>query len=514
VDINKRRKLMTSCHPVRRVVALGAGILLSTAVIAPSFASAGTVRAQGVAASATSAVDWLEKELTASGHRFQVSSTFNGETSTFDDLGLTIDALLAVASAGRNADSEAKAASDYVVAHTSSYVGAGTERYAGPLGKLMVMAQARGLDTTNVGGLNLETELRNRLQPNGRFTDNSEFGDFSNGVGQAFDMIALARTTGKIPSTAVTWLLAQQCANGGFRTDYAEGATCTDNADANADGTSFALYALKLATLTVAQDAKIDDALDYLLSLEADGTNLIGNANSSGLAASALRAFGLVPDANDVAAGVAGLQLTAGPDKGAIALTKADRDATGANAISDTKRPVYERTTPQATMALGLPSYVDRGVIPPVEPTARIALSTSTAKAGDAVTVSGGGFESGESIAGVVQSDPVSVGSAVADAAGEYTFTFTLPASVPAGAHTVKLTGASSGLVLTAPLTVTAAQVASTTTSPSTTAVRATIVRTGTGTGDQSTVASAFVAVGAGLLLIARRRHIIYPFKK
>ncbi|MBA2608708.1 MAG: hypothetical protein H0U92_07210, partial [Actinobacteria bacterium] len=453
---------MTTNHPVRAAVALGAALFLSTALVAPSFASAGTVRAQGVAASATSAIDWLEKELTASNHRFQVTSTFNGETSTFDDLGLTIDALLAVASAGRNADTEAKAASDYVVAHTADYVGAGTERYAGPLGKLMVMAQARGLDTTSVGGLNLENEVRARLQPNGRFTDNSEFGDFSNGVGQALDMVALARTTNTIPASSVTWLLAQQCANGGFRTDYAEGVACTDNADANADGTSFALFALKRATLTQAQDAKIDDALDYLLSLEADGTNLIGNANSSGLAASALRSFGLVPDANDVAAGVAALQLTAGPDKGAIALTKADKDATGSGAISDSKRPAYQRTTPQAVMALGLPSYIDRGTIAPVEPTARIALSPSTAKAGDSITVTGGGFEAGESIAGVVQSDPVSVGSTTSDAAGEYVFTFTLPSSDDEGSHTVQLTGASSGLVLSAPLTVTAAQVATT----------------------------------------------------
>ncbi len=507
---------MTSSHPVRRAIALGAGIFLSVAVVAPSFASAGTVHAQSVAASANSAVDWLEKELTASNHRFQVSSTFNGETSTFDDLGLTIDALLAIASAGRNADTEAKAASDYVVAHTTNYVGAGTERYAGPLGKLMVMAQAHGLDTANIGGLNLETELRGRLQPNGRFTDNSEFGDFSNGVGQALDMVALARTTNKIPATAVAWLLAQQCANGGFRTDYAEGATCTDNADANADGTSFALLALKFATLTAAQDAKIDDALDYLLSLEADGTNLIGNANSSGLAASALRAFGLVPDANDVAAGVAALQLTAGADKGAIALTKADKDATGSGAISDAKRPVYERTTPQAAMALGLPSYIDRGTILPVEPTARIALSTATAKAGDAITITGGGFEAAESIAGVIQSDPVSIGSVTSDAAGEYVFTFTLPSTVPAGSHTVKLTGASSGVVLTAPLTVTAAQVATTTTAPATTSttVRATIVRTGSGTGGQSTVAFALVVVGAALMLITRRRRVVYPFKR
>jgi hypothetical protein len=129
--------------------------------------------------------------------------------------------------------------------------------------------------------------------------------------------------------------------------------------------------------------------------------------------------------------------------------------------------------------------------------------------------VTGGGFESGESVAGLVQSDPVSVGSTTSDAAGEISFTFTLPSTVPAGAHTVKLTGATSGLVLSAPLTVTAAQVAPTTS----TTVRATtttagIARTGGDTGDQSAVALMLVAGGSALALIARRRRIVYPFKK
>jgi len=502
-------------HPVRRAIALGAGLLVSTAVLAPSFASAQTVRAQALAPSAGSAVDWIEKELAASGHRFQVTSTFEGQTSTFDDIGLTIDALLAIASAGRNTDTEATAASDYVVAHAASYAAPGADRYAGPLGKLMVLAQARGLSTTSLAGLNLETEVRNRLQPNGRFTDLSEFGDFSNGIGQALDMIALALTVDKIPNTATAWLLAQQCPNGSFRTDYAEGVACTDNADGNADGTSFAIMALKFANLAQADAPKIDKALDYLVGQMVPATGLIGNGNSSGLAAASLRSFGRVPDANKVAAGVAGLQLTAGPDKGAIALNKADKDAAGSTALSEIKRPAFQRTTPQALMALGLPSYIDRGTIAPVDPTPHIAASTSSAKAGDSITVTGGGFKSGEIVNGVVESDPVSVGSATADASGEMTLTFSLPAAVPAGSHTIKLTGATSAIAVSVPLTVSAAQVATTTTS---TTVRTTttvgIVRSGTGSGDQAGLAFVLLAAGGALALIARQRRVVYPFKK
>lgn len=499
-------------HPARRAIALGAGIVLSTMVLAPSFASAQTVRAQALAPSAASAIDWIEKELTASGHRFQVTSTFEGQTSTFDDIGLTIDALLAIASAGRNTDTEATAVSNYVVAHAKSYAAPGSDRYAGPLGKLMVLAQARGLNTTNVDGLNLENELRGRLQTNGRFTDASEFGDFSNGIGQALDMIALARTPDKIPNTATAWLLAQQCPNGSFRTDYAAGVTCADNADGNADGTSFAVMALKFANLAQADAPKIDKALDYLVGQMVPATGLIGNGNSSGLAAAALRSFGRVPDANKVAAGVAGLQVTAGPDRGAIALNKADKDAAGSAAFAEAKRPVFQRVTPQAVLALGLPSYIDRGTLAPVEPSSTISASAASAKAGDSITVTGGGFKAGETVNGVVESDPVSVGSGIADAAGGVSFTFALPASVPAGSHTLKLSGATSAIVVSVPLTVTAAQVATTTTTVRTTTTVG-IVRTGTSSGDQAGFAFLLVGAGVALALIARQRRVIYPFK-
>ncbi|MEY2397284.1 MAG: hypothetical protein QOJ00_458 [Actinomycetota bacterium] len=252
-----------------------------------------------------------------------------------------------------------------------------------------------------------------------------------------------------------------------------------------------------------------------MLDQEADGTHLVGNANSSGLASSALRAYGLVPDANDVAAGVASLQLTSGADAGAIALNKADHDAAASSGISDAKRPVFERTTPQAVLALGLPSYVDRGVIPPVEPAPHITLSTNSVKAGDSITVTGGGFEAGEPVSGVVQSDPVGIGSTTSDAAGEIALTFTMPASVPAGAHTIRFTGADSGLVLTAPVTVVSSQVAATTSTTLRAAVTpAPIARTGNDSGDQSAIGFALLAAGGGLALIARRRRIVYPFKK
>ena len=67
----------------------------------------------------------------------------------------------------------------------------------------------------------------------GRFSDQAAFGDFSNGFGQAFALLALARTAGGIPSEAVTFLLAEQCPGGGFRLFYDSGDTSASDSEAD-----------------------------------------------------------------------------------------------------------------------------------------------------------------------------------------------------------------------------------------------------------------------------------------
>ena len=494
-------------HTLKRLASIGAGLAVLTTAALPHLPAASAA----TATNATQAIDWLEKELGNSGDRFQGS--FNG--NAFDDLGLTIDALLAIASAGRTNDTQANESAAYIVEHASDYAAPGTERYAGPLGKLMVLAQARGLNTTNVDGLNLEDEVRDRLQASGRFSDESEFGDFSNGIGQAFDMIALARTANKIPATATAWLLSQQCANGGFRGDYTEGATCTDDADATVDATSFALLALKLANLGQADAPKIDKAIKFLNDNKNATSGLIGNnTNSAGVAASALRSFGFVPAANAQADKIDDLQFASGVEKGAIAFNKADFDG----GVTDAKRATFQRATAQAVLALGLPSYVDRGTISPVDPKPHSSSSTGTAKAGDSITMTGGGFQSGETATATVESDPVTVGSATVGTDGEVSVTFTLPTSIPAGSHTIKLTGATSGVVVSQALTVTAAQVSTTTSTTAaggaTTTTTIRIGRTGSEKQSQALLATLLLGAGTALVLAARRRRVIYPFKK
>ena len=195
-----------------------------------------------------SALDWLSNELAANGHQLG----FKGAPQ-FTDWGLTIDFVLALAGGGRATAAETKATVANISANATSYVTDGapgsTERYAGPMGKLLYMTKVFGVDSSNLGGLNIEAELRALMQTSGsaqpgRFSDHSAFGDFSNGFGQAFDILGLARTSGGVPPEALTFLLAQQCPAGGFRLFYDTNPSCGSDDEADPDATGLAIDAL------------------------------------------------------------------------------------------------------------------------------------------------------------------------------------------------------------------------------------------------------------------------------
>jgi uncharacterized repeat protein (TIGR02543 family) len=75
-------------------------------------------------------------------------------------------------------------------------------------------------------------------------------------------------------------------------------------------------------------------------------------------------------------------------------------------------------------------------------------LSAGVSDAGGrmTVTVTGSGFTPGEPVIVVLHSDPVVLGTLVADAAGNVSGSFVIPAGTPAGAHTVVATGTLSGV--------------------------------------------------------------------
>jgi hypothetical protein len=91
----------------------------------------------------------------------------------------------------------------------------------------------------------------------------------------------------------------------------------------------------------------------------------------------------------------------------------------------------------------------------------------AVAQSGAAYTFTGTGFRAGETVRGMVHSDPVDLGELVADGAGTVEFTWTPAADFEPGDHTVVLTGADSGDAAQ-PFTIPAAQTASATPSATT----------------------------------------------
>lgn len=297
-------------------------------------------------------VAYLAAQIEAGGDRLTVES--GGQT--FDDLGLTIDGVLGMSAAGTGGDA-ASAATDYVVAHAGAYTGTDGEIYSAATAKLLTFASARGLDPRDVGGTDLVAQLTELEDADGRFVDASQWGDYSNTLGQAFGVIGLSRA-GTNPSTAsVDTLLAQQCDDGGFSLDFVDG--CVSDPDA----TSLSVQALDTVG---GHDDAVQEAADYLETRQGSdggvggGTTTEGaNANSTGLAAVAFRLAGR-DHARTAALGYVDsltFDCTTPALAGGIAYNRADFDAAVAKGASATADGTITRATAQALLGLTDESY-------------------------------------------------------------------------------------------------------------------------------------------------------------
>ncbi|HTN79519.1 MAG TPA: prenyltransferase/squalene oxidase repeat-containing protein [Acidimicrobiales bacterium] len=521
----------------RRLAAAVAVVFACVALVAP------VAPAHAATDPTASALDWLSHELAANNHQLG----FKGAPG-FTDWGLTIDFVLALAGGGRASAADTQATVSNVTANATSYVTDGapgtTERYAGPMGKLLYMTKVFGVDSSNLGGLNIETELRALMRTSGgqtgRFSDASAFGDFSNGFGQAFDILGLARTSGGVPAEAITFLLAQQCPAGGFRLFYDSGDTCASDAEADPDATGLAIQALVGQT---AASGAVSEAVTWLLgqqdasgAFRGSGPTASLNANSTGIIAQALRAAGQTAAANKAGVWIQSLQLTdtnagaASADIGVIAYDPGQRDDAIAHGLPAERDP-FRRATSQGVLALPqvtLPSGGGGGSGGGTS-SGGITISTETAKPGDTVAVGGNGFNPNEPVRITLFSDPVILGTVNADANGLASFTFVVPANTPAGAHQVEMAGQISSKSLSIALQVTGSTTTTTSTT-STTVAGATTTAPGGGsattapttapsgsgelprTGDDATrslpIALLLIASGLGLVAVASRRFM------
>ncbi|MCE6997468.1 peptidase [Saccharothrix sp. S26] len=296
----------------------------TAAVVVAALAVLGSAPSLGQAAPTTDVSDaaagWLARQLVDGDH---FENVLDG--TAYPDQGLTLDALFAFTAAGVASDSADKAtawlAEPEILANYLSF-GDPTESFAGAHAKLALAVQARGLDPSAFGGVDLIAGLTALQAPSGRFQDKSKYGDYSNGFTQAFAVLALDRWRGA-PRAAVDYLVGTQCPDGGFPL-ILEATTCASHVDA----TSMVAQAL----LAVDKTAEAGQALDWLSGVQQPGGGFRdegaageGNANSTGLAAQALRAGGRTAAADKAAGFLRSLQVgcaAAEPDRGAIAFDR------------------------------------------------------------------------------------------------------------------------------------------------------------------------------------------------
>jgi len=327
----------------------------------------------------TIGADWLAGQLE--------DGVFVNAQFDSSDYGLSIDAALAFDELGVQ-DDAVEAVLDRLARDLDAYVtgdafGDADSLYAGAAAKSAVVVQATGSDPTAFGGRDLVADVEDRVADtgpaSGRLSDRSTFGDFANTIGQGYAAQALAAAGSDEASAALTYLLGQQCDAGFFRGPLPD-ATAADQdcagdtgVEADVDTTALTLLALRDLQTQPGVAQATTDALDWLVSVQArDGSFASAppaaeapNANSTGLAAWALDAYGRpgdADDAEDAAVWVRGRQaddpaacgsrLTAAT--GAIAYDDADLARGRSNGIEDDSEDRFRRASAQALPALAV----------------------------------------------------------------------------------------------------------------------------------------------------------------
>jgi hypothetical protein len=145
----------------------------------------------------------------------------------------------------------------------------------------------------------------------------------------------------------------------------------------------------------------------------------------------------------------------------APAKTVAERDTPFRAAVLGAEGPVPTQTTPPApTSSAPAPETTAPVSTPAAATSSAPAVASTTLARGATQTITLTGFQPHEMVHGVLHSTPVDLGTVEADAAGTATFTFTVPAGLETGTHSVTMTGLTSGTELSATFTVTAAATA------------------------------------------------------
>jgi hypothetical protein len=249
--------------------------------------------------SAAAAAGYLARQLVGKHHDHYTGTFPSGKkTITYVNYGETADAILSMDAAGV-AQTAATRATKYLEANVKKYAGKSAGTFApGPIGKLMLVAEAQHANLHAFGGLDLVAAVRKtegaRGAAAGEYQQNPagtpvKF-DYTSTTSQALAMLGLADTatsSGQPDAAAVSFLIAQQCGNGGFPTEIlANPKSACSSEPKDVDSTGYAVQAL----LAAGAHAAAGKAIGWLMSAEHKNGAFgqPGNANSTALAVQAL----------------------------------------------------------------------------------------------------------------------------------------------------------------------------------------------------------------------------------
>jgi hypothetical protein len=360
---------------IRRAVGLLATPALALATLAalpagPSYA------AEPDPAPVAAGSAWLESQLTDGLVHGAYPDFVTGEPVNYTDYALSADVALALEQVGETAtvDQISTALADNIGAwHHSEWVGTD----AGAVAKSLLVAQAAGDDVTSYGGVDLVATLESLIEDDDTLATYGRLrnvgSDYASAISQALAVQGLDALSSPSPALgpATEFLLEQQCAPGWFRQVMSPEDAAVQTCDAasapspHADTTAIAVMALQSQLDDTEVAAAVDDAVAWLRTQQhADGSFGGGdegpNANTTGLAASALHASGDVAAAERAAAWIRAHQLAnAGPctffgpaDLGAIAYNDQAVTAAAADDLVLLTADQYRRASSQALPAL------------------------------------------------------------------------------------------------------------------------------------------------------------------
>lgn len=425
-----------------------AATALAQPMLAPAAQAATDVPAPAAARSGTA---WLATQLT--------DGVIHNDTYDFDDLGMTLDIGLSMGEVGGD-EALVRQLRSTMSTRVEEYVTGGAYgdpgfRLAGELAKSLVFAQVSGADPATYGGYDLVTELERTVTTSGpstgRVVNHSPapgWEDYANSFSQALAVRGLSVAGSAMAAPATDFLLKQQCSSGFFRTFFttdptAAGQSCVEGTDStDTDTTAFVVAQLAVVSSRSPQvNAAIDRAVAWLVATQRADGSFIGseftpdpNANSTGLAASALAVAGRCEQAGRAAEWVSGVQV--GPqssssplagDEGAIGYSTSTFTQAQASGISDDQRPTWWRTSVQAVAGLthlrgsaGALSVSSTGT----EPGSSVSLVAAGVRVGERFCLSGPGISGSRTVA--VGSDGTATAKVtLPGTSGPATYTFT-----------------------------------------------------------------------------------------